>query len=174
MKINITIIFAVLVTIFAAFALSGQFSHSVPVADMRGGLDTVTLSREIQMSDATLGYLINSSQPRIDKWATMEPPWRDNRRNISSIPAGKYVAKRARFLDFETFQILNIPGRSKVYFHPGNYPRDTKGCVLVGKRFAETPEGDIMIVLSKQGFDEFMKSMEGKDIFEINIEDITE
>lgn len=134
-------------------------------------LHTITLSREISLDDATLGYLFEHDK-RSDKWATMEPPWRNNQRRISSIPTGSYVAKRARFMDFETFEITGVPGRSKVYFHPGNYPRDTKGCVLVGKRFAQTPEGDTMILLSKQAFAEFMISMQGIDQFMINIEDI--
>jgi hypothetical protein len=29
--------------------------------------------------------------------------------------------------------ILDVPGRDYILIHPGNFPEDTEGCVLVGK-----------------------------------------
>jgi hypothetical protein len=29
--------------------------------------------------------------------------------------------------------VLNVPGRTGILFHPGNFPTDTRGCLLPGK-----------------------------------------
>ena len=75
--------------------------------------------------------------------AIMEPPWRDNRRNRSCIPAGLYevlphVSPRFR----RCLIVADVPGRSHILFHAGNIGGDveqgwhthTAGCLLPGLR----------------------------------------
>ena len=67
--------------------------------------------------------------------ATLEPPWRDNRVDVSCIPEGDYVLVFLRSPKFEDAlmpHLLAVPGRTEVMIHVGNYPVDTKGCILVG------------------------------------------
>jgi hypothetical protein len=66
----------------------------------------------------------------------MELPWRNNERNISCIPTGKYkmvLHKSSRFGN--CFWVQNVPGRDEILIHHGNTERDTEGCILVGIRF---------------------------------------
>lgn len=102
---------------------------------------------------------------------TFEPPWKDNKQNISCIPAGSYMCQRVQSPQFgNTFEIENVPGRTVCRFHKGNKFRDTKGCVLVGEEFSGTydlPE----LADSKHGFDEFMTLMHGRNQFKLIILD---
>ena len=64
---------------------------------------------------------------------TLELPWRDNQRNISCIPPGEYpirVFKHSRWGN--VVEIMDVPNRSGILIHPGNYVGDTEGCVLPG------------------------------------------
>lgn len=64
---------------------------------------------------------------------TLELPWRDNVRNVSCIPPGIYPAA---IIDSPSngrcIQLENVPGRSYIQIHAGNYTRDIEGCILVG------------------------------------------
>jgi hypothetical protein len=68
---------------------------------------------------------------------TIEPPWRDNMINESCIPAGLYDFRdRDRWFGWKkygrTIEIINVPDRSDILLHPGNWARDTKGCIVPG------------------------------------------
>ena len=73
---------------------------------------------------------------------TLELPWLDNKKRISCIPEGEYdVIKHVSPKFGECFWILNVPDRSEILVHKGNYNRDTLGCVLVGKSLIDI-DGD--------------------------------
>jgi hypothetical protein len=64
---------------------------------------------------------------------TLEPPEQGNQENVSSIPAGTYSGHtRYDHLDGWRIQLDNVPKRSAIQIHIGNFPRQTKGCILVG------------------------------------------
>jgi len=68
---------------------------------------------------------------------TLELPYKDNQRSISSIPAGQYkvrlrTAKESATRDYLHLLIQDVPNRGYVLFHVGNSAKDTRGCVLVG------------------------------------------
>lgn len=67
---------------------------------------------------------------------TLELPNLGNRRNISCIPEGKYEVVKRGPLDhrpYVHFHIQDVPGRSYILLHPGNYNWHVKGCILPGK-----------------------------------------
>ena len=72
---------------------------------------------------------------------TLELPYRNNESKISSIPAGEYDAT----IKFEggngpyenegyRITLLNVPDRSGIQIHIGNYPTQIEGCILVGTK----------------------------------------
>lgn len=70
---------------------------------------------------------------RLYECKTLELPWKDNQRNISCIPEGKYeVIVRDVPHRGKHFHILNVPGRSLILIHVGNYYSDIHGCILPG------------------------------------------
>jgi hypothetical protein len=93
------------------------------------------LTRIAELKGVTLGILTFDGMPRM---MTLEPPWKDNEREVSCIPPGTY--KAVRFVSPKhgtTFQLTNVPDRDSIEFHPGNSLRDTKGCILVGMKVTD-------------------------------------
>jgi hypothetical protein len=64
---------------------------------------------------------------------TLELPWRENQHDISCIPVGVYDVIPHNSVDHPgTFEVTNVPNRSSILIHVGNYPSDFKGCIGVG------------------------------------------
>lgn len=64
---------------------------------------------------------------------TLELPWKENANDISCIPAGTYeYVKYDSPRHGAVLLLLDVPGRSMVELHAGNYTRQIEGCILVG------------------------------------------
>tara|TARA_R110002050_G_scaffold74369_3_gene159589 strand:- start:2881 stop:3300 length:420 start_codon:yes stop_codon:yes gene_type:complete len=64
---------------------------------------------------------------------TLELPYLDNEKSISSIPTGEYIVQpRISEKYGKHFIITNVVDRSYILIHYGNYYTHTRGCVLVG------------------------------------------
>jgi hypothetical protein len=64
---------------------------------------------------------------------TLELPWQDNKRNISCIPKGEYPYRIAVSPKFgRTIHVDEVPDRSHILIHPGNYTTQIQGCILPG------------------------------------------
>jgi len=78
---------------------------------------------------------------KIDKevfCCTLEPPDMENQQNISSIPAQQYRVEPYSSDKYKkTFQVMRVPGRTKVLFHAGNTVNHTQGCIILGERFGK-------------------------------------
>lgn len=83
----------------------------------------------------TLGSLvIYNEMDVIFSCYTLELPDLKNARQISCIPKGVYNVVPRYSKKFKNhFHILNVPNRSYILIHVGNYHTQIKGCVLVGK-----------------------------------------
>ena len=65
---------------------------------------------------------------------TLELAWKNNQVNISAIPKGTYTCQwkfMARELRYR-YQIMNVPGRTGIFFHSGNYFFSSQGCIILG------------------------------------------
>jgi hypothetical protein len=109
----------------------------------------------------TLGYLFvktSESNEYITNGIllrTLEPPWKNNERNVSCIPEGKYKFQRYRsgkfkqafkvYQELKTYERDGTPfarctgtlfhdhsSRSDILIHSGNFLENTQGCILVG------------------------------------------
>lgn len=101
---------------------------------------------------------------------TLELPWRNNTRNVSCIPGGRYVCRRVKSPKFgATFEITNVPGRTAILFHKGNLPRDVRGCVILAESF-DPVDGQPGVTRSAEAFNEFMDLTRGRDTFILEVE----
>ena len=72
----------------------------------------------------------------------IELPYNGNQVNTSCIPEGEYMAMKVKRPNGDfAFLILDVPGRSNILIHKGNYAAgshiDTLGCILPGKYFVD-------------------------------------
>ena len=119
--------------------------------------------------DGTFGILFDFDDSII--CLTLEREWRNNERNISCIPRGKYVCKRIKSSKFGvTFEILNVPGRSHILFHTGNIEDDTHGCILTGKKIRML-KNKVAVLLSRIAFKRFIRLLNPDDYFELEVKD---
>jgi hypothetical protein len=64
---------------------------------------------------------------------TLELAWKDNKRRVSCIPEGEYkVIKHVSPKFGECIWFQDVPNRSEILAHRGNYHTDILGCVLLG------------------------------------------
>jgi len=69
---------------------------------------------------------------------SLELPWKDNQRRVSCIPPGVYPLVRHVSPKFgECYWVRNVPGRSEILIHPGNYHTQILGCILPGTGVAD-------------------------------------
>lgn len=64
----------------------------------------------------------------------LELPDLDNAPNVSCIPDGNYTAQKriSPSKGYEVMEYLDVPGRTYIQIHPGNYTRQILGCQLPG------------------------------------------
>jgi hypothetical protein len=86
------------------------------------------------------------------------------------IPAGQYNCVRGthKLLNmtstFVTFEITNVPNHTHILFHPGNYNKDSDGCVLLGLE-----KSDTAVLKSRDAFAKFMVLETNIDEFQLTV-----
>lgn len=114
----------------------------------------------------TFGVLLHGGLPFA---VTLENPWKNNRRSVSCIPDGNYTCQRVESPRFgNTFEILDVEGRSHILFHKGNIVDDTHGCIIVGESF-DYLQGENAVLSSGHAFKEFMDMLYDQDKFSLVI-----
>ena len=88
----------------------------------------LTINRVYQ-DDCTLGVLNYYGF----RCFTLELPWKDNKSNVSCIPAGTYKCQKIVSPSLgECINVADVTGRTYIRIHKGNYTNQIQGCVLVG------------------------------------------
>ena len=116
----------------------------------------VVISRYYDKNE-TLGNLLIFSGIKIEyRCKTIELPNNGNQKYTSCIPEGIYdVEKYTSEKHGQCFHVIDVPGRSDILFHSGNYAAggkiDTKGCILPGSCFVDINEdGNLDVIDSKK------------------------
>jgi hypothetical protein len=125
-------------------------------------------------SNETLGTLMVMEGERpMFQCKTIELPDNGNQHNTSCIPEGEYkVMKVKRPNGDDAFLIIDVPNRSNILIHKGNYAAgnhvDTLGCILPGKYFADiNNDGNLDVVESTATMKELLELLPDK--FKIHI-----
>lgn len=123
---------------------------------------------------ATLGKL------SIDDWSclVLENPWRANERGVSCIPEGVYrmrlrespVVTRTSAGEYTRgWEVCDVPSRTHIMIHPGNWPKDTDGCLLVGREYGWHAVNGPMVTHSRITFADLMTRLAERDEWDIDI-----
>ncbi len=121
----------------------------------------LTLQR-LYLPEATIGFI-----PQL-KIHTIELPWRNNSVGFSCIPEGRYMLKLRRSPVVERvtkgrylygWEVLDVPNRKYIMWHPGNFARNSEGCICMGDGL--NPQSvEPMILNSQRTMDYFMERLE--------------
>lgn len=106
------------------------------------------LRREFRDHAVTIGELVmyKDGEP-IFRCVTLEPTWANNEKNISCIPAGEYKVMPYSSERFpNVYELQDVPGRSKILIHKGNFSTNTEGCILVGENIIDINKDGIIDV----------------------------
>ncbi|CCN68937.1 DUF5675 family protein [Vibrio nigripulchritudo] len=77
------------------------------------------------------------------------------------ISVGRYKLKKYSSAKYpKAYELLNVPGRTKILIHSGNYHDDTLGCLLPGKSYTKLKDGNYMTTSSKSARDELFSEIE--------------
>lgn len=111
---------------------------------------------------------------------TLEPAWRDNARSedpfkASCIPVGRYLCCRHESPKFgHTFLLCNVPKRSEIIFHAGNFAKNTRGCILIGEKMGYDDFSNYAVYSSRQAMKQFMHKLRGIDNFYLDVRGVNE
>jgi len=102
----------------------------------------VIISRAYNKNETQGSLFVLNGIDLFFKCKTIELPFNGNQHNTSCIPEGEYkVMKVKRPNGDYAFLILDVPNRSNILIHKGNYAAgshvDTLGCILPGKYFTD-------------------------------------
>lgn len=101
---------------------------------------------------------------------TLELGWHDNEPNKSCIPKGIYVVSPYSSKKYpKAYEVQDVPNRSYILFHQGNFYTDIRGCILVGKAVADiNKDGQLDVVNSTIALTELV-SLIGDNEFDLHI-----
>jgi len=113
----------------------------------------LTVTRFIFSPNSTIGIL--DADGRFLCY-TLEP--------ATPIPAGTYRLALLPSAKFQTYtpHVLDVPGHTAIEIHPGNSPKDTTDCTLVGKTRAEDWVGN-----SDEAFNELIAKLDASQDMQI-------
>ena len=126
---------------------------------------TITIQRQKKNNKCVMGTMKATSDKKegVIEGYTLEPPDLGNKRNVSCIPAGEYEAyirdKNTSKWDYDCLQLVDVPNRTDIQLHAGNYPKNTVGCILVGSL-----QGHNAVWKSKDKLKELVNFCRGEEI----------
>ncbi len=134
------------------------------------------LQRDSVIDGATQGQMVDDDGSHL--WFTLEHEWVDENGDglgdtgVSRIPAGSYTCERFHSEKHpNTFQVMNVPGRTAILIHSGNTTDQTEGCILIGKGRGHL-NGKPAVLQSRDAFAEFLAKFEDVDSFLLDVVDV--
>jgi len=117
----------------------------------------------MQNETQTIGqlFLLDEKNNMLARWDTLELPWKDNQRRVSCIPVGAYKCKKHRSPRFGlSLWLQDVPNRSEILIHQGNFYADILGCILIGKDLKDlNNDGHQDVIRSKVAMRELMMAL---------------
>jgi hypothetical protein len=116
-------------------------------------------------SKQTLGFLFFSNGLTSVKLNTLELSWKENKSDISCIPAGTYnwIKSWSPKHKMYVIRLLNVPGRGDIEIHIANFFHDLLGCIAVGIGILDIDhDGEVDVTSSAIAFKALMDALPSK------------
>ena len=122
------------------------------------------LNRLDESVDQTLGCLtLYDGLKKVFECVTLELPYEHNMTSVSCVPKGSYDVTHRYSCKYKNHLIVNdVPNRRYILIHYGNFHTDTRGCILVGSRFAQINADSLLdITASRRTLSELLEATNG-------------
>ena len=118
----------------------------------------IVISRRYRPNETTGKLIVFDQDNKVCELVTLELPDRGNQINCSCIPEGTYtINKITRPNGKPAFLLLDVPGRSSIEIHVGNYTSDILGCILPGLYlFDLNSDGELDIAESNHAMEKLL------------------
>jgi len=121
---------------------------------------TVTIERSY-LPNCVIGSMVVDGLP----FYTIEKPWVENTPFESCIPEGEYICNTYSSQKFpDVWEVQDVPGRTHILMHKGNFVDDVVGCIAVGMSLDEKK---YMVKDSRVAFESLHKML--PDEFKLHI-----
>lgn len=116
-------------------------------------------------------HLLDINDKIIRRWDCLELPFKDNQRRVSCIPTGIYKARKHKSPKFgQTLWLQDVPNRSEILIHSGNYHTQILGCILIGTDLSDiNNDGYLDVTNSKKAMRELLNELKQVDAVMIEI-----
>lgn len=136
-------------------------------------MNTIRLQRVASTDDGTFGIITVGPLQLF----TGELPWRDNKSDVSCIPAGVYRSRMTFSSRFQTslYELFDVPGRFACRIHPANFMGDKSkgklcqlnGCIALGEKLGSM-DGQKAVLVSRPAVRTFEQAL-GRSPFLLEI-----
>lgn len=119
----------------------------------------VVLNRLLDTGKETLGSLTIYDELKVCyECKTLELSWKDNKRNVSCVPRGEYeVSTRFSERHGEHFILKDVYDRDFILIHSANFYTQLRGCVAVGKSYADiNGDNELDVTSSRDTLDDLL------------------
>lgn len=100
---------------------------------------------------------------------TLELPWLQNSKNISCYPSGVYKCRKIVSQSLGScIEVMDVPERTYIRIHAGNYLSQIQGCTLVGTGIRNIDTDTPMITNSKDSLEKLMAKLPTEFMIEVN------
>lgn len=99
-------------------------------------MNSIVIIRDKKSHQQTEGqlFVFDKNGNELFRCFTLELPWKENQRQISCIPEGRYkVVPRFSQKYKNHLHILDVPNRTWILIHEANYVHQLLGCIAVGR-----------------------------------------
>ena len=132
---------------------------------------SITIKRVASNQDGTFGVMLDANN--VPFALTVEPENKNNEPSVSCIPAGVYYAKLRRKetsrRTYDTWELIDVPGRSNIQIHIGSTEDSSEGCIIVGESFEPYKGKTAGVMQSTHAYNELMEKTKEVDSLIINI-----
>jgi hypothetical protein len=125
----------------------------------------IRVRRQFQNENKTLGIIeLIKDGLVLASLKSLELPWMGNQRRVSCIPAATYEAIPINRTSNGKWALWlqNVPDRSEILIHTGNYTRHILGCILPGITHVDIDGDGITDVAQSQRAMDLIESFVGK------------
>jgi len=110
----------------------------------------------IRYNDRLLGY-------------SLELPFKNNKPFISSIPLGIYPAEVVPFRGYKAILLKDVPGRTDILIHIGNWTHEIEGCILPGSQTKVEKDKTKMVLNSRVTLEKLIRVVKDDPVLKVRV-----